>query len=158
LYAFRVAHSRTLFILENCVSIVSFLQSKPNSHKAFITVVLTHDVFSESTAAGKGSGKQGVLREASPSGLERKEEAMNRVANSMTKTFVASKERHDKRKEKMQVGRNTTTYYAGLCSLPKSADGNTARVLMNKKIRTNNAHMKEITSWFDDNLSPSNTP
>jgi hypothetical protein len=48
---------------------------KPNSHKAF-SVVLTDDVFSEPTAAGKGSGKQGVPRGSSPSGLKRKEEAM----------------------------------------------------------------------------------
>jgi hypothetical protein len=108
--SFRVAHSRTLFILENLISIVSFLQSKPNSHKAF-SVVLTDDVFSESTAAGMGSGKQEVLRGASPSGLERKEEAMTRVADSMTKTFVASKERHDKRTEQMQPGRDTTIHH-----------------------------------------------
>jgi hypothetical protein len=57
----------------------------------------------------------------------------------------------------MQLGRDTTTYYVGLCNLPESADGNTARVFMNKKIRTNNASMKQITSWFDDNPSPSNT-
>jgi hypothetical protein len=42
----------------------------------------------------------------------------------------------------MQLGRDTTTYYVGLCSLPESADGNTARVFMNKKIRTNNARME----------------
>jgi hypothetical protein len=130
---------------------------KPNSHKAF-SVVLTDDVFSEPTAAGKGSGKQGVPRGSSPSGLKRKEEAMTRVANSMTKTFVASKERHDKRSEQMQLGRDTTTIYVSLCSLPESADGNTARVFMNKKIRINNDRMEQITNWFDDNPSPSNTP
>jgi hypothetical protein len=113
---------------------------------------LTDDVFSESTAAGKGSGKQGVLRGASPSGLERKEEDVTRVADSMTKTFVASKERYDKRTEQMQLGRDTTTYYVGLCSLPESADRNTTLVFMNKKMRTNNARMMEqITNWFDDN-------
>jgi hypothetical protein len=87
--SFCVAHSYTLFILENLVSIVLFLQSKPNSHKAF-SVVLTYDVFSGSAAAGKGSGKQGVLCGASPSGLKkRKEAAMTRVAYSITKTLVA---------------------------------------------------------------------
>jgi hypothetical protein len=75
----------------------------------------------------------------------------------MTKTSVASKERHDKRTEQMQVGRETTTYYVGLCSLSESADGNTAGVFMNKKIRINNARMEHITNWFDDNPSPSNT-
>jgi hypothetical protein len=59
----------------------------------------------------------------------------------------------------MQLGRDTTTYYyVGLCSLPESADGNTARIFMNKKIHTNNARMEQITNWFDDNPSPSNTP
>jgi NAD(P)H-flavin reductase len=111
-----------------------------NLHKAF-KVVLTDDVFSEPTAAGKGSGKQGVLC----------------GANLMMKTFVASKESHDKRTEQMQLGRDTTTYYVGLYSLPESADGNTARVFINKKIRTNNARMEHIPNWFDDNLSPSNT-
>jgi hypothetical protein len=134
-----------------------YAESKPNSHKAF-SVVLTDDVFSESTVAGKGSGKQGVPRGSSPSGLKRKEEAMTRVPNSMTKTFVASKECHDKRSEQMQLGRGTTTIYVSLCSLPESADGNTARVFMNKKIRSNNDRMEQITNWFDDNPSPSNRP
>jgi hypothetical protein len=57
----------------------------------------------------------------------------------------------------MQLGRDTTTYYLGLCSLPESAGGNTALVFMNKKIRINNARMEQITNWFDDNPSPSNT-
>jgi hypothetical protein len=64
---------------------------------------------------------------------------MTRVANSMTKTLIASKDHHDKRTEQMQLGRNTTTIYVGLCSLPESEDGNTARVFMNKKIPINNA-------------------
>jgi hypothetical protein len=126
-------------------------------HKAF-SVVLTDDVFSESTVAGKVSGKQGVLRGASPSGLKRKQEAMTRVANLKIKTLIALKECHDKRTEQMQQGRDTTTYYVSLCSLPKSANGNTAWVFINKKIRTNNARMEQITNWFDDNPSPSNTP
>jgi hypothetical protein len=49
---------------------------KPNSHKAFNVVLTVDDVFSESAAAGKDSGKQGVPYGASPSGLKRKEEAM----------------------------------------------------------------------------------
>jgi hypothetical protein len=42
------------------------------------------------------------------------------------------------------LGRDTTTIYVGLCSLPvpESADGNTARVFMNKKIRINNARKR----------------
>ena len=76
----------------------------------------------------------------------------------MTKTSVASKERHDKRTEQMKLGRDTTTIYVSLCSLPESADGNTARVFMNKKIRISNARMEQITNLFDDNPSPSNTP
>jgi hypothetical protein len=58
----------------------------------------------------------------------------------------------------MQLGRDTTTYYVGLYSPPESAAGNTARVFMNKKIRISNARMEQITNWFDDNPSPSNTP
>jgi hypothetical protein len=133
------------------------VESKANSHKAF-SVLLTDHVFSEPTAAGKGSGSQGVPRGSSPSGLKRKEEAMTRVANLMTKTFVASKERHDKQLEQMQLGRDTTTIYVSLCSLPESTDGNTAWVFMNKKIRINNDRMEQITNWFDDNPSLSNTP
>jgi putative intracellular protease/amidase len=83
---------------------------------------------------------------------------MTRVAYSMTKTFVAPKEHHDKRTEQMQLGRNTTTICAGLCSLPKSEDGNTARVFVNKKICINNTRTEQITNWFYDNPSPSNTP
>jgi hypothetical protein len=98
------------------------------------------------------------LGPSAPSGLKRKEEAMTRVTNSMTKTSVASKERHDKRTEQMKLGRDTTTIYVSLCSLPESADGNTARVFMNKKIRISNARMEQITNLFDDNPSPSNTP
>jgi hypothetical protein len=75
----------------------------------------------------------------------------------MTKTFVASKKHHDKRSEQMQLGRDTTTIYVSLCSLSESADGNTAQVFTNKKIRINNDRMEQITDWFDDNLSPSNT-
>jgi hypothetical protein len=85
-----------------------YAESKTNLHKGF-NVVLTDDTFGESLAIGMGSGKQGVPRGASPSGLKRKKEAMTRVANSMTKTLVASKEHHDKRTEQMQLGRNTTT-------------------------------------------------
>jgi hypothetical protein len=99
-----------------------------------------------------------VLCGGSPSGFKRKEEAMTRVANSMTKTFVDSKEWHDKRTEQMRLERNTTTYYVGLCSLPKSADGNADWVFMNSNIRSNNARMEQITNWFDDNPSPSNMP
>jgi hypothetical protein len=58
----------------------------------------------------------------------------------------------------MQLGRDTTAYYVGLCSPPESAAGNTAQVFMNKKIRISNARMEQITNWFDDNPSPSNTP
>jgi hypothetical protein len=59
----------------------------------------------------------------------------------------------------MQLGRDTTAYYVGLCSPPdESAAGNTARVFMNKKIRISNARLEQITNWFDDNPSPSNTP
>jgi hypothetical protein len=134
-----------------------YAKSKPNSHKAF-SVVLTDDTFGEPAAAGKGSGKQGVPRGASPSGLKRKEEAMTRVANSMRKTLTASKYHHAKRTEQMQLGPNTTTIYAGLCSLPESEHGNTAQVFMNKKIPINNARTEQITNWFDDNPSPSNTP
>jgi hypothetical protein len=75
----------------------------------------------------------------------------------MTKTFVASKEHHNKRTEQIQLGRDSTTYYIRLCSLPESADGNTARVFMSKKFRINNARMEQITNWFNDNPSPSNT-
>jgi hypothetical protein len=40
--------------------------------------------------------------------------------------------------EKEQLERDATAYYAGLCTLPESADnGNTAWVLMNSKIQTN---------------------
>jgi hypothetical protein len=84
--------------------------------------------------------------------------SLTRVANSMTKTFVASKGRHNKRTEQMQLGRDTTTYYVGLCSLPESTDGNAARVFMNKKIRIDNARMEQKTNWFDDDPSQSNTP
>jgi hypothetical protein len=56
----------------------------------------------------------------------------SRSSNSMTKTFLASKERHDKRTEQVQQRRDTNTIYAGLCSLDESEDGNTARVFMNK--------------------------
>jgi hypothetical protein len=117
-------------------------KSKPNSDKAFSVLVLTNDIFSELVAAGMGCGKQGVPGGASPDGLKGKEEAMTRVANSMTKTFVASKERHDKRTEQMNLGRNITTIYVSLCSLPESANGNTARVFMNKKICINNTRME----------------
>jgi hypothetical protein len=98
-----------------------YTESKPNLHRAF-SVVLSDDVFSESTAAGKDSSKQGVLCGASPSGLKRKEEAMTRVADLMTMTFIALKEHHNKYTEQMQLGgRNTTTYLISLCSLLKSA-------------------------------------
>jgi hypothetical protein len=36
--------------------------------------------------------------------------------------FERTSWRHNKRTEQMQLGRNTTTYYVGLCSLPESAD------------------------------------
>jgi hypothetical protein len=68
--------------------------------KAF-SVVLTDDVFSELAAAGKGSGKQGVLCGAGPSALKRKEEATTRVANLMRNTLVALKERHAKHMEQI---------------------------------------------------------
>jgi hypothetical protein len=58
----------------------------------------------------------------------------------------------------MQLGRDTTTYYVGLCSPRESAAGNAARVFMNKNIRISNARMEQITNWFDANPSPSNTP
>jgi hypothetical protein len=54
----------------------------------------------------------------------------------------------------MQLGRDTTAYLVGLRRLPESANGNTARVFMNKEIRTNNARMHGT----DDNPSTSNTP
>ena len=84
---------------------------------------------------------------------------MTRVADLMTEKFVASKERQDKCTGKMQLERDTsTTYYVGVCTLPESADGNLARAFMNSKIQSNKACIEQITNWFDDNPSPSNTP
>jgi hypothetical protein len=80
---------------------------------------LADDAFSESTATDKGSGKQGGICGGSPSGLKRKEEAMTRGANPMTEKFVALKKCQDKRTERMQLERDTTTYYVCVCTLPK---------------------------------------
>ena len=55
------------------------------------------------------------------------------------------------------LGRDTTTYCVGHCSLPESGASNTARVFMNKKIRISNARMEQKTNWFDYNPSASNT-
>jgi hypothetical protein len=107
-----------------------YAESKPSSHKAF-SAVLADDVFSESMAAGKGSGKQGGVCGGSHSSLKRKEEAMTRFANPMTEECVASKESQDKHTEKMQLKCDTTAYYVSICTLPESADGNLARAIMN---------------------------
>jgi hypothetical protein len=41
----------------------------------------------------------------------------------------------------------------------KDSGGNTAQVFMNSMMCTNNAcRMEQITNWFDDDPSPSNTP
>jgi hypothetical protein len=55
----------------------------------------------------------------------------------MTEKFVASKEHQDKRTEKMQLKCDTITYYVGVCTLPESADGNSAQASMNSKIQSN---------------------
>jgi hypothetical protein len=59
---------------------------------------------------GKGSGKQGDIHGGSPSGPKSKEQAMIRVTDLMSEKFVASKEGQDKRAEKVQLKRDTTTY------------------------------------------------
>jgi hypothetical protein len=61
--------------------------------KAFSVVLADDDIFTESTVAGKGSGKQqqGCIHGAgtSPtSGLNRKEEGMTRVTNSMQQRLL----------------------------------------------------------------------
>jgi hypothetical protein len=133
--------------LKSFVSILSFLS---------FLILFPYFLYNE---AGKGSGKQRGICGDSPSGLKRKEEAMARVAGLMTEMFVASKERQDKSKEKMQLERYTTTqYYVGVCTLPESVDDNLAREFMNSKIQSIKARMEQITNWFDDNPSPSNTP
>jgi hypothetical protein len=84
-------------------------------------------IFIELTAAGKGSGNQGGgIHDIIPSGLKRKEQAITRVANSMTEKFVVVKQCQVKRTEKMQLQCDTTTYYVSVCTLPESAHGNFA--------------------------------
>jgi hypothetical protein len=83
---------------------------------------------------------------------------MTRAAGSMTDKFVVSKKRQDKHTYSLQLECNTTTYYICICTQPESADGNFARVFLNGKIQSNNAHIEHMANWFDDNPSPSNTP
>lgn len=77
-------------------------ESKIYLHEAF-SVVLVGIIFSESAAGKKGSGKQGGRHGVSAVGLKRMEDAMTRVADLMTKKFVATKQRQGKRTEKMQL-------------------------------------------------------
>jgi hypothetical protein len=142
MFSFRFSRCLTLSFLKAFVSILSFL------------ILLRSLLYNE---AGKGSGKQRGIRGGSPSGLKRKEEAMTRVADSMTEKSVASKERQDKRTEKGQLERDTSTYYVSVCTLPESADGNSTRAFLNSKIHSHKARIEQTTNWFDDNPSPSNS-
>jgi hypothetical protein len=56
----------------------------------------------------------GSTHGSSHSGLERKEEAMTRVADFLTLKFVAPKKCQDKGMEKMQLRGINTTYYVGV--------------------------------------------
>jgi hypothetical protein len=136
-----------------------YVVDQPNSHKAF-SAVLDDTIFSESTSASKLTGKQSVNRGDSATGLKRKEEAISRVADNMTDKFLVVKNRQitdnnrkGMRTEKMELERDTTTYYINVCSLPDSADGNSAREFMNSKIENNTNRIAEITKWLENNPS-----
>jgi hypothetical protein len=56
-----IGQNQQLMVVTSAVQLpIVNAESKPNSHKAF-SVVLADDKLSESTAAGKGSGKQGSI-------------------------------------------------------------------------------------------------
>jgi hypothetical protein len=87
----------------------------------------------------------------------------------MTDELVATKERQDKRTEKIQVEhdvhmeklqleQNISSYVMNVCSLPDSASGNSAREVMETMIQSNSARIEEIKNWFNNNLSPVETP
>jgi hypothetical protein len=55
--------------------------------------------------------------------------------------------------EKMQLKRDTTTYYVSVCTLPESADnGNLAHAFFSTD------RIEQIMKWFDGNTSPLNMP
>ncbi len=58
----------------------------------------------------------------------------------------------------MQLKRDTTMYYVSVCSLPDSADGNSACAFMNTEIHSNTACIEEITNWFDEDPVLFTTP
>jgi hypothetical protein len=130
-----------------------YAESRPNSHKAF-SVVFDNHIFSESSRDRRKDDKQGRIRGANTtSPLKRKEAVtMTRVDDSMTDKLVSTKERQDKRTEKIQVKRdmrmeklqldqNISSYVMNVCSLPDSASGNSAREVMETMIRSNSARI-----------------
>ncbi len=86
---------------------ISQLCSKSTSKIGRTTIMLPTILYN----AWTGENKESIMHGGSPSRLKRKEEAMTRVADSMTEKFVAaSKEPRDKRTEKMQL--SVTIQYA----------------------------------------------
>jgi hypothetical protein len=60
--------------------------------------------------------------------------------------------------EKLQLEQNISSYIKNVCTLPDSASGNLACELIGPKIQSNTACIRETKNWFDDNLSPLETP
>jgi hypothetical protein len=126
--------------------------SKPNSHKSF-GVVLSEEIFSSSDDNANSTSTAAPRLGANS--MKKKEEAMSRIALSMTQTMVANQNRSSKRQEKMQLERDTGAFFMNITTLPAGATGDVARKFMNDQINTNSERIDDITQWFTDNPSPS---
>jgi hypothetical protein len=86
--------------------------------------------------------------------MKREEEAMSRIAESMTSTMVENQNRNSRRSEKMQLERDTGAFYMNIATLPTGARGDAARKFMSDSIDTKAERIHEITTWFEEHPSP----
>jgi hypothetical protein len=128
-----------------------YIMSKPNSHKSVELIILSHEIFSSSSAANtNASVSAGSSAGACPVAfsMKKKEEAMSRIADSMTAIMVENQIWNSKHTEKMQLKHDTGAFYMNIATLPTGARGDAAQKFMSQQIDTKTECIDNISEWF----------
>jgi hypothetical protein len=130
-----------------------YIKSKPDSHKSF-GVVLSQEIFSASSVDNINASATPPRASRVAVSMKKKEEAVSRIAESMTAMMVENQNRNSRCSEKMQLERDTGTFYMNIATLPTGARGDAARNFMSDSILTKSEHIQDITKWFEEYPSP----
>jgi hypothetical protein len=99
-----------------------YIMSKPDSHKLF-GVILSQEIFSASSNANtiKASRRAGGNNPWVAFSMKKKEEALSRIADSISAVMVENQNRNLKHSKKMRIERDTGGFYMNIVTLSTGA-------------------------------------